>query len=421
MKSHQKIREQKTLSLSPDMLINDVIKTWPQTVATFSKMGFSSFKIPIFRKLFTRNLTIESAAKFKNVDLNILLINLQNAIANPTTHNESFIDPNRLRFDENTVPDLTGDLSMFGIIPCPVRNVIIERFDSFIQENYTKRDKKVAWWLASGGPSIMDIKNYIKSTVKSNQFETFPDLFLSVGTEVFLHDDFCRPLYKENFFKQTDVKTRADLKKLEDPNGILQLQFAAIFTFYCIPESLGGLPLPNNWFDLTDPKYKGHIVLPSLNLPVIPDLLSALYFHLGDSHFIKFCQNVKFALHPSHSSDRKIKKNSPGIFVTPMHFSKIKKSPGHVNVIPEDGFIAVPAYIAKTSQNSEVSKMEDFLLSKELLDIYYNSGFMPNNPDIETEYPMDNLITRPWSSLFDNIPDEFLQQLLRNFKLEVSA
>jgi hypothetical protein len=350
MKEIRKIKEQRTISLTPEMKVSEIIDLWPQTLDTFIKMGFAPLKNKFLRQTIARNITLRQAANFRNVDLNILQLNLQTTILNPTAHNQSFIDPDRLRFDENTIPELTGDLRIMGLIPCPVRNILVENFDSFIQKNLSSKGVKTAWWLAAEGSGSKDIKNFLVSVIKSEQYDNFPEIFISVGSELFLNEDYCRILYERSFFKKIKLNKnkRPEFKKLEDPGDKLQLQFAVLFSFNCLKEPLKGLPLPKTWHDLTNPEYKGLIVIPSLDLPVMPDFLASLYYYYGDSLFIKFCQNVLFASHPAQSSPRKVKKKKPCIFITPLHFSRISKSEDNVHIIPEDGLVAVPAYFVNT-------------------------------------------------------------------------
>lgn len=424
MKEIKKPKQQNTRSLSPDMKVAEVIDTWPQTIHTFVRMGFEPIANKFLRNTIGRKVNLRQAANFRNVDLNILMLNLETAITNPTSHNEAYIDPDRMRFDENTLPDLEGDMTILGLVPCPIRHILAEQTDEFIQEEYTDKDIRVGWWFAAEGSGTGDVKTFIRSTVKAENYHQFPTIFKAVGTEMFLHNEFCRDMYKNNIFQAAEENAfaRPEFKKLEDPNGKLQLQFAVFFSFYCEQKNLDGLPLPKTWFDLTKDVYRGKIVIPALNLPIIPDFLAALYFYLGDILFIKFCQNVSSALHPSQSSSRKEKKGSPGIFITPLHFSKIMKSNDSVHVIPEDGFVAVPSYIAVNSEKNDLTKTAvDYFMSKEYLAPYWEMGsFIPNHTEIETNIPLNKIICRPWESLINNIPDAFIGQLLRNFKLNIS-
>jgi ABC-type Fe3+ transport system substrate-binding protein len=196
-----------------------------------------------------------------------------------------------------------------------------------------------------------------------------------------------------------------------------------LFSFYCLKNELDGLPVPRTWLDLTDPKYRGKVVIPALNLPVIPDFLAALYYYFGDSLFINFCRNVSFAMHPAVSSPRKKRENPGAIFVAPLHFAKIMRSDDSEHVLPEDGFVTVPAFVAQTAENNDdVAAIARHLVSREWLDPYFKFGsFIPNHRDIAVDVPLDRLICRPWSSLIDMVPDQLLRQLLRHFKLETAV
>ncbi|MCG8702261.1 MAG: ABC transporter substrate-binding protein, partial [Bacteroidales bacterium] len=417
-----KKRNQNTLSLTPDMKVAKVIQTWPQTLDTFVKMGFSPLKSAVLRQTFGKNVSIQQAANFRNVDLNILMHNLQNAITNPTEHHEAFLDQERLRFDENTIPELKGDVTVTGLLPCPICNILTEKFDAFIQSEFSSKGKKVGWWMAAEGTGLGDVKKHIKSVVKSNQFDNFPDIFVAVGTELFLHEEYGRKLYQYAFAPslEKNINARKEFSKLEDPENKLQLQFVVTFSFYCNKDALGNIPLPQTWFDLTEERYKGHLVIPSLYLPVISDFLAALYHYLGGSLFLKFCDNVVQSQHPAQSSSRKKQEVDPGIYVTPLHFSKIMKSSSGVHITPKDGFITVPSYIANSSpDNKHAKKINSYLLSKDYLVPYFQLGsFIPNHANIPVDIPLDKLICRPWSSLINNIPDELHRQLLENFKLK---
>jgi hypothetical protein len=424
MKEIRKPKQQDTRSLSPDMKVAEVIEFWPQTIPTFVKMGFEPVTNRFLRNTIGRKVNLKQAAAFRNVDLNILLLNLETAIANPTLHNEAFIDPKRLRFDENTLPDLEGDLTILGLVPCPIRHILVEKTDEFIQTSFTSKNINVGWWYAAEGSGTGDVKTFIRSTAKTGNYNKFPNLFMAVGTELFLHDEYCRNMYKDNIFISSDQNkyTRPEFKKLADPNNKLHLQFAVFFSFYCEQKVLGDLPLPRTWFDLTNDTYRGKIVIPALNLPIIPDFLASLHYYFGDSLFIKFCQNVSFAMHPSQSSGRKEKKGNPAIFITPLHFSKIMKSNDGLHIQPEDGFVAVPSYIAcQGKKNIATQQAIDYFLSMEYLTTYWENGsFIPNNTQIDVDIALDKIIFRPWDSLLGNIPDEYTTQLLRNFKLDIS-
>lgn len=130
-----------------------------------------------------------------------------------------------------------------------------------------------------------------------------------------------------------------------------------------------------------------------------------------------------FALHPAQSSGRKYKKKQPSIFITPIHFSKIMKSSDSIHITPLDGYVAVPAYYSVTTgMNDNTRQIIDYLLSKELLEDYSRLGsFIPNHKDIPVDVHLDKLITRPWESLFNIIPDDFFQHLLEHFKLGIST
>ncbi len=422
MKMARVSRGQDTLSLSPDMRVAEVIDRWPQTLKTFIRMGFAPLANPVLRRTLARTVTIRQAASLRNVDLNILMANLQTAIANPTGHDEAFVDPDRLRYNEDTLPDLDGDINVAALVPCPVRTVLVEQFEAFLQRELVPKGVRTAWWFAAESLGFSDVKQFVTAAVRSGRLEGFPDFLVGVGSELFLHEEYGRRLYQDGFFmRQPPFElSRPEFSALEDPGGILQLQFVVLFSFGCDLSALGRCAVPESWFDLTEPRYAGKIVLPSLNLPVMGDFLAALYYHLGDALFIRFCRNVAGAASPARSARRQ-GQTAGAVFITPLHFSRITKGPDHRHVLPVDGFVAVPCWFVEREHRSDAAPvMREYLRSRELLDLYYRNGtFIPNRRDIPVEWPLNRLITRPWSSLLETIPDRLHEQLLRYFSLEV--
>jgi ABC-type Fe3+ transport system substrate-binding protein len=416
----RELRPQKTVSLSAEMKVFDVVDTWPHTLETFVKMGFTPLRNPVLRNTIARRVSLRQAAALRNVDLNILMLNLQTAIANPDSRGQSFVDPQRLRYDENTVPELEGDVRLVGLVPCPVRTLVVEQFDQYAAMEFAAREIRLAWWLAAEGTGAADVKVFLKSIARSRQHRRFPDVFMAGGTELFLFEEFGRALYDSELFAESApaAHARPEFAALEDPRGKLRLQFAVLFSFACRPDCLGGAPVPRSWFDLTEPRYRGRIVLPALDLPVMPDFLAALHAHLGDTLFVKFSQNVALTAHPARAAARANTSDTHAIFVAPLHFARILKADGDVHVVPDDGFVAVPGYLVQTAAaHPEAARLTQHLLSDTYLETYWrHGGFVPNHRGIAVDVPLERIITRPWRTVHGMSPDTHHRRLLRNLR-----
>jgi hypothetical protein len=181
---------------------------------------------------------------------------------------------------------------------------------------------------------------------------------MGVGTEIFLHKKYGKSLYDEGIFGpiQTDNNSRPDLRDLEDPGGKLALQFVVLFAFSCRPDQLPSRLSPRRWADLAKPEFRGHVALPSLDLPIVPDLLGALHHHLGEEQFSGLASNIRMSLHPAQASPNRHQRClawHPSVFQTSYHT-------GAVQIIPEDGPV-VPAYLAIKLSSKETISIAEFL------------------------------------------------------------
>lgn len=281
-------------TLLSNSTVGKIVDKYPFLIDTFVELGFTPMKNPVTRKTVSYMITLEQAAAFKGMHVDELIRILIERISENT--------------DEDAVPGRTeescenivnmdsvpkADIRFLGIVPCPIRNVLIEKFDKFVSDFNYRFDKKLAWTVAGEGTAGGDVLKDIMAISNSKRYDRLVDLFTAVGKDIFVHNFYGGRIYKNNIWKK--IGSHADahplLEEFKDPNGILRLVYGTPFIMSCRKSVLGDVELPKTWVDLTDEKYKGKIAVPSLNLPIIPDLLGALYYHLGEEKFQKFAEN----------------------------------------------------------------------------------------------------------------------------------
>lgn len=398
-----------SLPISADARVSDVVSTYPEALEALIDMGFTPLKNPIARKTVARLFTLKQAAEFRGIELPMLLGKLREVTGQAGAEEHACAPDDEALAGDGPVPALVGDISVLGLVPCPIRNTITERFDGFVRQFTAERGLSVAWWMAGEGPGASDVRTWFSEIVTSSQPERLPDLTIAVGTELFYHRSYGRPFLDEGVFGPFPGKplTRPELEPLADPKGILGLQFAVYFALVCRPENLVDGRLPSSWADLAEPEFEGQVTLPTLELPIVPDLLGALEAHLGEKRFAAFARNVGQAMHPAQASPRVKKSQVPGVIILPLHFAYGAEASGGVPVFPEDGLVAAPGYmICKKDANEGVEEVASYLLSKDFLSPYWEHGhFVPNHREVEVDVTPSNLIVRPWDEVLRGDPD----------------
>ena len=66
------------LTIKPQTLISDVLRSYPQSLDVFLKHGFTPLSNPVLRRTMARVITVEQACRREQVDLNLLLKDLRN-------------------------------------------------------------------------------------------------------------------------------------------------------------------------------------------------------------------------------------------------------------------------------------------------------------------------------------------------------
>lgn len=405
--------------ITPNIKIADLVRAYPDVLDVLIKMGFEPLRNAVTRKIVAKLFTLEQAASFRGVNLEEMLATIRRAAGIEVCEEGSALRPESSVTEEGPVPDLKGDAAFLGLVPCPIRSVLLDKFQAFVQKLTASTGNTVAWWMAGEGPGIGDVRAWLSRLIEERSFGRIPDLLMGVGTEIFLHKKYGRSLYDEGIWGtiQTDEVSRLDLRNLEDPGGKLTLQFAVLFVFSCRPDRLpSGVP-PRRWTDLAKPEFRGQVALPSLDLPIMPDLLGALYHYLGEEQFSRLASNIATTLHPARASPRAGVKDVPGVVILPLHFSKLAIATGGVQIVPEDGPVAVPAYLAMKSDASQVAaSVARYLTSKDFLEPFWRLGrLVPNLADIPTDMQFEKLISRPWEAIFmedlDAIPDRLISMI----------
>lgn len=430
-------KARKIVPIEADSRVGDVIEAWPETLATLLDMGFEPLRNPIARKTVARLFTVRQAAAFKGVDLDDLLFRLRVAVGQEQAGSRLAAAASRAPEPrrglpiaggaepaapgaccgpgETDVPELEGDVRVVGMVPCPVRGLLVEAFDKFAGGLSVASGKRIAWWLAGEGTGIGDARNWLEGIALRREPERLPDVLALVGTELWCYPRYGRIARSGVYGPFPAVQQRRpDLAPLEDPEGVLGLLFVALFTLVCHAEHLPGGRLPRSWQDLADPALEGQIAFPSLHLPIVPDLMAVLHAELGEDGFRRFARNLSTTMHPAQAAPRTRRGEIPGIVILPTIFSHGGELAGGVEVVPEEGPVAVPAYAAvRRDAPPEALEVARFLCSEAFLRPGWENGqFLPDHAGIDAPLPRGTALSRPWETLAEMDPGAESQRLL---------
>jgi hypothetical protein len=432
-------KPRKNVLIVPNAKVGDLIEAWPETLDVLLQMGFEPLRNPIARRTVAKLFTLEQAAAFKSMPIETLLHQLKVAIgqakpedgpalpSTPTSSMATRTSPVGLPIagpagpvagpGDTDVPELDGDVRVLGLVPCPVRGILVEAFDRFAGKLTASSGKRIAWWMAGEGTAIGDVRAWLDGIHQRGDVDRIPDVMVSVGTELFLYPQY-GSYARSGLFGAFPGRgySRPDLAPLEDPNGVLGLLFVGLFTLVCRPDRLPNRELPTSWLDLADPGFEGEVGFPSLHLPIVPDLMAALHDLMGETGFQRFAANLGATMHPAQASPRVKKADVPGVVILPTIFSRQSEfSAGGVEVVPEEGAIGVPAYVAvREGAPPEAHDVANFLCSDAFLKPCWEHGdFLPNHAGIEAELPKGRIVARSWEALAQGDPGAESDRLLK--------
>ncbi|HEX9769321.1 MAG TPA: putative 2-aminoethylphosphonate ABC transporter substrate-binding protein [Kiloniellales bacterium] len=171
-----------------------------------------------------------------------------------------------------------------------------------------------------------------------------------------------------------------------------------------------GLPIPKSWKDLTDPVYKGHVVMPNPNSSGTGFLDVASWLQLfgeeeGWAYMDALHENIAWY---THSGSKPCRQAGAGEATLGVSFAyrgaKVKSEGAPVEiVIPEEGIgwdMEATAIIKGTDQLEAAQKLVDFSVSKEANQMYNTVYAVVAYPGIAQ--PVENYPPNVQDAMIDN-------------------
>lgn len=331
-------------------------------------------------------LTIESALRMKNKDLQVFLKMLSEKI----NLSGEGIDIT-LTEKDSTQWDVIGHL------PLPVRLQVLEAFEDFRVQLHEKDGLSLSAKFAAGREGT----DLIEKTCSYEGYPgLLPDLIFSEGFNCLFAQPFRDRFINSGMFGRVlPWDTNEDFKGagLQDPRNKYNILGIIPAVFVIDRKALDGRPVPRTWEDLLGRGYEKLIAISDRSVAVFKSVLLTLYARFGEEGVRSLVRNTALQLHPSQivkliGSDSK---ERPAISIIPYFFSMMVRQSEDICVIwPEDGAIVAPICMLVKSDPEFyradpriVEAAVDFFSSRQMGRILTRGYFPSLHPEVDNGLP----------------------------------
>ncbi len=365
--------------------IYDITEKFPETIGLFVANGFEQLNNPIMRNTLGKTVTLEMALSMRKLNQELFIEKLEETIKQNLPDLTSGLTPTR--------KEEGGDIRIEGVLPCPIRLPLLEKFEAWMASQKDSMDYKVDYNLKSANLGLDDVKERIIAA--DGNADALSDLYLSAGFDLFFDKSLMGRYRDSDTFedisdmKQINPDFDNDAISLKDPKNqyaIIGIVPAVIMVNTAV---LGDRPFPESWADLMKPEFENSVSMPMKDLDMFNAFLLHIHRYYGDEGIEKMGKALLRSMHPAQMVKSHISKDGnkvPAVTISPYFFASMadEKSPLRP-VWPKDGAIISPIFLLASTKNKEkVKPFVDFLYSKEIGEILSSNGKFPStNPLVD--------------------------------------
>jgi len=381
--------------IKKEMTLKEIVNTYPETIGFFNLKGFKGLNNKTLLNTIGK-ITIQKALEAKKINVDTFLELLDDIIEQD--RNSEDVNLNKKINDEDAV-------SVMGLLPCPVKNPLLEGLKKFQSETGMKINHELK--AASSGLDWLK-----EDVIKANHPEKLADMFISAGFDLFFEDELMGKFKQEGIFK--DITGMTEYNKdfnnenisLKDPDGDYSMLAVVPAVFLVNTDALGDRPFPKSWADLLKPEFENSVSLPISDFDLFNAILISIYKNYGEDGVKKLGKTLLQNMHPSQMvKSNKLKVNVPAVTIMPYFFTKMTGQGGPmVAQWPEDGAALSPIFmLTKKSKEKELKPLADFFASKEIGEILSHQGLFPTvNPEVENNLGDKKFMWVGWDYIKNN-------------------
>jgi len=407
-----------TATLHKDMTVKEVLERWPETLDVFVANGFDNFRDEKQRNAVAAFLKLERAAQAKNYNLENFMGLLQQKV------------DEQLNLADVTMKKNSRDgsqVTVSGLLPCPVRLPLLEGFDGFIEEYSRETGNQVSYKLEAASVGADWIEENVKGITDPAQL---PDIFVSAGFETFFDRATIGHFKDQGVFidiTSREVNRDFDDIDLKDPKGDYSIIAAVPAVFMVNHEVRGDLPVPKTWSDLLKPEFSQKVALPVGDFDLFNAILLALYKEHGEAGIRALGRCMLKSMHPSQmvKNAKRVAEEKPYVTIMPYFFTKMARMVNSLEIIwPEDGAVVSPIFmLTKESSLDRVKPIAEFLSGQGVGEILAQKGLFPSlNPRVENQLDFPH----PWKwigweYIYNNDIGELIRRTNEIFESSMNA
>ena len=333
---------------STNETIYNLTEKHPETIEILVSYGLDKLKNPAIRNTIGKTMTLKTVCDNKNINIDDVVEKINSTVF-------------KLDSEQITVK---------GILPCPIRFPLIDKIDNFIAKNNLNIDYTLP--AASTGLDWL-----IEET---SEKKNLADIYLSAGFSLFFDDNKIGKFAKEGIFNNLEINYNDDFKHFYDPKNIYTILGVVPAVFIVNTELLGDRTIPTKWSDLLKDDYQGEIAVPMKDLDLFNALLLGLYTTYGKEAIEKLGQSVIKNMHPAEMVKNASANKTPLVSIAPYFFASMLKENNKMKAVwPEDGAIASPIFlISKKETYDKHKEFLEFLKSSEIGNILSSNGKFPS-------------------------------------------
>lgn len=368
-----------------------ITETYPETIDVFVANGFENLNNPVMRRSLGKTISLETALNMRKINLELFVKKLEEVIQQNNPH---LTEAPASKKAENK-----GDIRIDGVLPCPVRLPLLEKFETWLKNHKNSLGYEVEYHLKSANLGLDDVMEQV--LLSEGDPDGLSDLYLSAGFDLFFDKKLIGRYQDLNVFEDlSDVRQlNSDLDNemlsLKDPKNQYAIIGIVPAVFMVNTDALGDRPFPKSWADLMKPEFENSVSLPMKDLDLFNAFLLHIYRFYGEEGIEKMGKALLQSMHPAQmikSHKSKDGNKVPTVTVAPYFFASMadEKSPMRP-VWPTDGAIISPIFLLAKSKNKEkVKPFVDLLYSKEVGEILSSNGKFPStNPLVDNHLTPD--------------------------------
>ena len=380
----------------------DITSKYSQAIDLLVSIGFSNMKDESQRKTIGKSITLEMALKMKKVNIDTFEKQLIELIEQNENDISELLESNKT--------EKKADITIEGILPCPVRVPLMEAFQQWMKENSDKLDITINYELKAASMGVDWLKDKL---IDTNSEDALADIFISAGFDLFFDNELIGK-YKEQdvFLDITGVKKYNkdfdnDYLKLKDPDNQYSMIGVVPAVFLVNTDELGDRKIPTSWEDILSEEYENKVSLPIGDFDLFNAILLNIYKIYGESGVQALGKSLLKSMHPSEMVKSHIKKiQKPIVTIMPLFFTKMTGRGGPMKAVwPKDGAIISPIFmLSKKEKKEQLKPIVDFFASLEVAEILSHNGKFPSvNDEIDNRIESENkYMWFGWDSIKNN-------------------